>query len=574
MLRRQAFLRCPWLPLPCPWRCWFDPPKATPMSDIADSSNMIPTSDYREHAPVAALDRHVACVWTQRIGPGSTPMVQRIVPDGCVDIVWLDGRLHVAGPDTGPVLAPLNPGSLVVGVRFRPGLAPTMLGLPASELIDDRVDLDVLWGRAAGRLAGRPSGAPGRQPRSSPSSPPRSAPASASSTVAASTPSVTDRRRSIGCSASSGSSRWPGRRRRSATWDWPAWPPTPATPTRRTWPGSAASSAVFRHGGCSADGHRQPRAFGASFRRSGKDYSAGRARWRLGRAVAFLTYERQRFYVSLADRGLEAFVGFGSIFPHTGPIWRNHHMCRLLAYSSMAPTTPQELVGDDLKSFVSLAEEHGDGWGMAWYEEDGELNVAKDVEAAHASDLLDKLSRTTETQAMVLHLRRASPGLSIALENTHPFTGGRLAFAHNGWIRPIPELEGLLDPEVRHGLRGTTDSERYFQLLLAAMEESGDVERALPPLLERLRGEFRYNALNFVLLTEQHLYAVCDYSVEAVIRRGDPEYYTLGYRGSSGSVLVGSSGCWGDRLAWQTLVNHQALVVDRASLQTTVLDLA
>src|SRR6266540_3327904 len=109
-------------PLPCPWRCWFDPSKATSMSDIADSSNMIPTSDYREHTPVAALDRHVACVWTQRIGPGSTP---------------------------------LSPGSLVVGVRFRPGLAPTMLGLPASELIDDRVDLDLLWGRAAGRLAGR-----------------------------------------------------------------------------------------------------------------------------------------------------------------------------------------------------------------------------------------------------------------------------------------------------------------------------------------------------------------------------------------------------------------------------------
>src|SRR6266542_4491494 len=109
-------------PLPCPWRCWFDPSKATPMSDIADSSNMIPTSDYREHAPVAALDRHVACVWTQRIGPGSTP---------------------------------LSPGSLVVGVRFRPGLAPTMLGLPASELIDDRVDLNLLWRRAAGRLAGR-----------------------------------------------------------------------------------------------------------------------------------------------------------------------------------------------------------------------------------------------------------------------------------------------------------------------------------------------------------------------------------------------------------------------------------
>jgi predicted glutamine amidotransferase len=248
-------------------------------------------------------------------------------------------------------------------------------------------------------------------------------------------------------------------------------------------------------------------------------------------------------------------------------------MCRLLAFASMAPTAPRQLVGDDLASFVSLSQEHGDGWGMGWYEDDAELNVAKDVGAAHASDLLDKLSRTTETRAMVLHLRKASPGLSVALENTHPFTAGRLAFAHNGWIRPIPELEDLLDPEVRHGLRGTTDSERYFHLLLAAMERAGDVECALPPLLGRLRKEFRYNALNFVLLTERRLYAVCDYSVEAVARRGEPDYYTLGYKAEAGAVVVGSSGCWSDRPAWGTLANHQALVVDRYSLQTEVLDL-
>ncbi|HZD72991.1 MAG TPA: class II glutamine amidotransferase [Actinomycetota bacterium] len=286
-----------------------------------------------------------------------------------------------------------------------------------------------------------------------------------------------------------------------------------------------------------------------------------------------MTYESGRHYVSLADRELEEFVVFGRIFPRTGPIWRNHHMCRLLAFASMPPSTPQELIGDDLASFVSLSQEHGDGWGMGWYEDDGELNVAKDVGAAHASDLLGKLSRTTETRAMVMHLRKASPGLSIALENTHPFTAGGLAFAHNGWIRPIPELEDLLDPGLRYTLRGTTDSERYFQLLLAAMEPASDVERALPPLLGRLRKGFRYNALNFVLLTERRLYAVCEYSVEAVARRGEPDYYTLGYKAEAGAVVVGSSGCWGERPAWRTLANHQALVVDRGSLQTEVLDL-
>lgn len=122
------------------------------MPDPTETATTL-SSDYREHAPVAALGRHVVCVWTQRIGAGDRPMVHRIVPDGCIDIVWLDRFLHVAGPDTGPVLAPIPPGSLVVGVRFRPGLAPTMLGLPATELLDGRVGLEHLWGGASGRLA-------------------------------------------------------------------------------------------------------------------------------------------------------------------------------------------------------------------------------------------------------------------------------------------------------------------------------------------------------------------------------------------------------------------------------------
>jgi AraC-like DNA-binding protein len=125
------------------------------MADTHESTTTASRSDYRERAPVAALRRHVACVWTQRIEPGKRPMIHRIVPDGCIDIVWLDGFLHVAGPDTGPVLAPISAGSLVVGIRFRPGLAPTMLGLPASELLDGRTALLHLWGGASGRLAER-----------------------------------------------------------------------------------------------------------------------------------------------------------------------------------------------------------------------------------------------------------------------------------------------------------------------------------------------------------------------------------------------------------------------------------
>ena len=107
--------------------------------------------EYREAPPARALQDRVACVWVQRVGP-TEEHEQRVLPDGCVDLIWHEGRLHVAGPDTGPFLATLTPGSSLVGVRAFPGAGPSILGLPASELVDSRLGIEHLWGRTAGRL--------------------------------------------------------------------------------------------------------------------------------------------------------------------------------------------------------------------------------------------------------------------------------------------------------------------------------------------------------------------------------------------------------------------------------------
>ena len=82
--------------------------------------------------------------------------VRRILPDGSVDLVWYDDReLFVAGPETGPVRRELRSSSLVVGLRFRPGLAGGALGLHASELRDMRVPLDAVWSDGTTALAER-----------------------------------------------------------------------------------------------------------------------------------------------------------------------------------------------------------------------------------------------------------------------------------------------------------------------------------------------------------------------------------------------------------------------------------
>lgn len=75
----------------------------------------------------------------------------RIVPDGSIDIVWLGDRLIVAGADTHAQIAQSRPGFATTGIRFAPGFAPALLGIPAHELTNQRIPLDAIW---ASRLVG------------------------------------------------------------------------------------------------------------------------------------------------------------------------------------------------------------------------------------------------------------------------------------------------------------------------------------------------------------------------------------------------------------------------------------
>nr|WP_233509884.1 DUF6597 domain-containing transcriptional factor [Actinomadura craniellae] len=101
----------------------------------------------------------LVCAWVREPEPAAP--VARVVPDGCVDLIWWSGRgeVMVAGPDTGPHLSAVPAGERLVGVRFRPGQAPPALGVPADAVRDARVPLARLWGDPALRLADRLAGA-------------------------------------------------------------------------------------------------------------------------------------------------------------------------------------------------------------------------------------------------------------------------------------------------------------------------------------------------------------------------------------------------------------------------------
>ena len=91
-----------------------------------------------------------AVLWERAASPA--PARLRILPDGCLDLLWDGSRLFVAGPDTMARWHQGDPGASYVALRFSGGAGPALLGVPADELRDRTPGLDELWPAAAARV--------------------------------------------------------------------------------------------------------------------------------------------------------------------------------------------------------------------------------------------------------------------------------------------------------------------------------------------------------------------------------------------------------------------------------------
>lgn len=102
---------------------------------------------YRELSPPAPLKGALLCLWTQSIASDYGGHVQRVMPDACIDMVFVNHAAPVVvGPWTESFLAPFAPGTHIVGARFHPGAATWLLGPVAHALLNRAVSLRALCG--------------------------------------------------------------------------------------------------------------------------------------------------------------------------------------------------------------------------------------------------------------------------------------------------------------------------------------------------------------------------------------------------------------------------------------------
>ena len=258
-------------------------------------------------------------------------------------------------------------------------------------------------------------------------------------------------------------------------------------------------------------------------------------------------------------------------------------MCRLLGYCSRSDASLADLIGaDGLREFSGLCALHGDGWGMAWYE-GSEPVIRKSPLRADEEPEFDKLTHDPVGDLGLVHLRWATPGLSVNERNSHPFRHGQYVLAHNGAIHPQDRLHEMLPLAAERELIGTTDSERYFLLIMSQLAANGgDIVAAIADAAADIDRRFEANSLNAILLSPARLYAISWYHrdriPEAKLRQHGYEradditaYFDLAYLATGDAVVVASSG-W-QQPGWTPLPNRHVLVVDRHNLTTQVLPL-
>ena len=237
-------------------------------------------------------------------------------------------------------------------------------------------------------------------------------------------------------------------------------------------------------------------------------------------------------------------------------------MCRLLAFTSLERKSFYDVVGSDFDKFVALSAEHKDGWGIGY-----EGEVIKDIKPAQESELLTQTGQNLETSGALFHLRLASKGIVVNIDNNHPFTHGTTTFMHNGTIRPSDTAEQFINEKYKALITGTTDSERFFYALLSQIDELGLVEGARKTV-NLIRAIADYSALNIMVQTPDTLIAICEFNEENKSEWSGPDHYELRFTQRGEDFLIASTG-WGNT-DWQHLDNHQMLVIDRSTLKYSI----
>ena len=224
-------------------------------------------------------------------------------------------------------------------------------------------------------------------------------------------------------------------------------------------------------------------------------------------------------------------------------------MCRLFGMISCNPQKIEGWIYEAENSIIKQSRINPDGWGIGYTYHDRML-IEKDINPAYKDKKFKSFFKELQLNIVILNIRKASVG-SISLENTQPFKEGKWVFTHNGTITAHTKIEPLID---MNNVKGETDSEKYFYLLLKYIKEKDDVVQGVDETVDKIFELGDYTSLNFLATNGEKMYALCEH-------KNNGRYYVLRYLNKSDFVIIASEPLTKDD--WKPLQNHELMVVDK-----------
>ncbi|GMQ88845.1 MAG: hypothetical protein BMS9Abin09_0284 [Gammaproteobacteria bacterium] len=255
---------------------------------------------------------------------------------------------------------------------------------------------------------------------------------------------------------------------------------------------------------------------------------------------------------------------------------RDHclNMCRIAAYLGEPVPLGKFLLGPQHSLQVQgwspqelkYAKLNADGYGFAWYDNDGQPAVYVNPGPIWSDPNLPSLARALVSDLWVASVRSATIDFPVNHANTQPFVDTEFLFDHNGLIERFhsqvrPRLVADLEPRYLPAIRGNTESEYLFAALRQLLAEDPDLsmESALAELMERIElwADGCRSLLTIVVSDGERLYAVR----HALGDEPPTLYYTADDEAFPNAQLMAS-----ERLTesafWQAVPEHHILILD------------
>ena len=199
-------------------------------------------------------------------------------------------------------------------------------------------------------------------------------------------------------------------------------------------------------------------------------------------------------------------------------------MCRHIGYIGMEKTLHSILLKHN-HSLIKMAYKpkemneailNADGFGIGWLKNNyfglykNDLPIWNDLN-------LESITSSISSKLVIGNVRSATVPENLSFTNTHPFQFDNLLFSHNGFIKDFSyeirsTLESYLDKYYLNKIKGKTDSELIFFLIIQLFKETNNMKKSIKKSIEIIKENSEKSMLNFLIATtdmqgNQKLYA-------------------------------------------------------------------